>query len=251
MTVWAAPGQTDFSMEVFLEDATTGLADTGLLWNSAGATGSYSREGTYTRTAITMATQTVGGAHSDGGFVEIDATNMKGVYRFDPPDAAFATGAEWVTIYLEFDGTKEYAQTIPIGFPPAFIEAAALDADTDDYDAVMELSSMDRAASAHGGATDTVTVSFFKNDDIVANGSITSPQIHIVEVGDGTVIANWASLSSGDGALITGTDTYRYEITGANLIADGDAYLCRARATIDGSTRSGHVPRALGRDTSS
>lgn len=60
---------------------------------------SYSRQGA-ARVAITPITQTPAGAHSDGGFVEIDATNMPGYYRFDPPDAAFASGVDFVTISL-------------------------------------------------------------------------------------------------------------------------------------------------------
>lgn len=52
------------------------------------------------RVAITPATQTVAGAHTDGGFVEVDATNMPGTYRFDVPDAAYATGADKVVVQI-------------------------------------------------------------------------------------------------------------------------------------------------------
>tara|TARA_R110000868_G_scaffold347782_1_gene608739 strand:+ start:90 stop:1088 length:999 start_codon:yes stop_codon:yes gene_type:complete len=61
------------------------------------------------RSAITLATQTTTGAHSDGGFVEVDATNMPGVYRFDLPDAAVASGRS-VVVYLH--GATNQAQTV-------------------------------------------------------------------------------------------------------------------------------------------
>lgn len=59
----------------------------------------------YTRTrsapvAITPATQTVTGAWASGGFVEVDAATQPGVYRFDVPNAAYATGAEEVVITI-------------------------------------------------------------------------------------------------------------------------------------------------------
>jgi hypothetical protein len=70
------------------------------VFNSAGLTAYYARtQGS--AVAITLATQTVTGAFSSGGFVEVDATNMPGIYRFDPPDAAFATGVDKAVILLK------------------------------------------------------------------------------------------------------------------------------------------------------
>lgn len=40
-------------------------------------------------------------AHSDGGFKEVDATNMPGVYRLDLPDAVCATGVPSVVVMLK------------------------------------------------------------------------------------------------------------------------------------------------------
>lgn len=70
-----------------------GEPKTGLVFGNI--TGSYVRP-LAVRSVITMATQTVTGAHSDGGFVEIDATNMPGLYRFDAPDLAQAAGVDEV-----------------------------------------------------------------------------------------------------------------------------------------------------------
>jgi len=95
-------GLTDQTIDVFIQDSssTTGQGLAGLLYNSASLSCHYRRGATGTATALTLATQTVGGAHSDGGFVEIHATNMKGMYRLDLSDAIVAAGATTVTLML-------------------------------------------------------------------------------------------------------------------------------------------------------
>lgn len=105
-------GDTDKTIYVRLRDSTTGLAKTGLAFNSAGAVCSYVLP-LAARAAITLATQTITGAHSDGGFVEVDATNCKGLYRLDLPDAAIASGA-FSLISIEFDGIIEETVLIPL-----------------------------------------------------------------------------------------------------------------------------------------
>lgn len=92
-------GSTSVSMDVLIRKASDNTALTGLAFNTAGNIASYHRQGA-ARTAITLATQTVTGAFSSGGFVEIDATNQPGLYRLDIPDAALATGVDFVTITL-------------------------------------------------------------------------------------------------------------------------------------------------------
>lgn len=94
-------GATSQQLDVFIRDSssTVGAGLTGLVFNSGSLVASYHRPGA-ARTAITLATQTVTGAYSSGGFVEIDATNMPGFYRLDVPDAAFATGVDRVTLLL-------------------------------------------------------------------------------------------------------------------------------------------------------
>lgn len=87
---------------VFIQDSsvTTGAGLTGLAYNSGSLVASYVREGA-ARQAISLATQTVTGAFSSGGFVEVDATNMPGVYRLDVPDAVFAGGATKAVVMLK------------------------------------------------------------------------------------------------------------------------------------------------------
>ena len=105
-------GDTDATIYVGLRDATTGLAKTGIAYNSAGAVCSYTLPRA-ARAAITLATQTVTGAHTDGGFVEVDATNCKGLYRLDLPDAAIASG-DYTIISIEFDGVMEESIAVPL-----------------------------------------------------------------------------------------------------------------------------------------
>lgn len=87
-------GATSQSIYVEILDSasTTGGRKTGIAFNTASLVGSYTRNGA-TRTAITLATQTASGAYSSGGFVEVDATNVPGLYRLDVPDAALAAGS--------------------------------------------------------------------------------------------------------------------------------------------------------------
>ena len=102
MSVPFLAGATSQSVDIFLKDSssTTGAGLAGLVYNTASLTAYYRIGATGTATAITLATQTVGGAWSSGGFVEIDATNTKGMYRLDIPDAVLASAA-LVTIYVQ------------------------------------------------------------------------------------------------------------------------------------------------------
>jgi hypothetical protein len=77
-------GSTDQTVDVFIQDV-NGSPLTGLVYNSSGLTCYYRKGAAGSATALTLATQTVGGAHSDGGFVAVDGTNMPGV----PVTAAF------------------------------------------------------------------------------------------------------------------------------------------------------------------
>jgi len=90
------------TIDFFIADSssTTGGGRSGLLWNTASITAYYRKGPTGASTPITLATQTVGGAWTSGGFVEIDATNMTGDYRFDPPNAMVDTEV-MVTLHLQ------------------------------------------------------------------------------------------------------------------------------------------------------
>lgn len=87
-------GATSKSLYFFIPDlmSDSGSGLTGLVFNSSGLSAYYSRE-KEAATAITLATLAAAtSAYSSGGFKEVDATNMPGVYRLDLPDAVLATG---------------------------------------------------------------------------------------------------------------------------------------------------------------
>lgn len=93
---------TDVTVYVFIQDSssTTGAGLTGLAFNSANLVCYYVRP-LGNATQLTLATQTVTGAHSDGGFVEVSSANMPGVYRLDLSDAILATGVNSVAVMLK------------------------------------------------------------------------------------------------------------------------------------------------------
>jgi hypothetical protein len=76
------------------------LNATGISFNTPGITASYVRSGG-ARVGITLVSQTVSGVWTSGGFVEVDAVNMPGLYRIDIPDAAFASGVNQVTLMIK------------------------------------------------------------------------------------------------------------------------------------------------------
>src|SRR4030095_8813784 len=87
-----AKSTTSKLLRFFVQNSsvTTGAGLTGLLYNSASLTAYYIREGSASATAITLATMTVG-TWVSGGFKEVDATNMPGLYELGVPDAALAS----------------------------------------------------------------------------------------------------------------------------------------------------------------
>ena len=129
-------GSTSVSLPVELRKSADSTALTGIVYT--GVTGSYWRQGG-TRTAITTATLgSVNAAYSSGGFVEVDATNMPGVYRLDVPDAAFATGADWVVVSLKvataFQQNFMFALE-SVGAAEVKVDSAAIKAKTDNLPA--------------------------------------------------------------------------------------------------------------------
>jgi hypothetical protein len=105
---------TDITTYFHLRDSTNGTSKTGLAFNSAGAVASYVRD-KGARTAITLATLTSSSAvHSDGGFVEVDGTNAKGLYRFDLPDAVISSGVSQSIVHVGFTGVFEESLRIEL-----------------------------------------------------------------------------------------------------------------------------------------
>lgn len=137
---------TDVTVYLFAQDSskTTGVGLAGLAYNTASLTAYYVRP-LGSAAAITLATQTVTGAHSDGGFVEVDATNMPGVYRLDLPDAVCATGVPSVVVMLK--GAANLA--------PVLLEIQLTDFDLNDASPNVTVNDM---------ATDSLTAAALKAD---------------------------------------------------------------------------------------
>jgi hypothetical protein len=123
-TITIAPGSTSQSIELY-------LGATGLTASTSGLSARYNR----TRTAsvsIPLVARTIAQAWTAGGFAEVDATNMPGVYRLDLPDAALAAGADDVTIVVRgASGTNGAVMTVKLssgGLTSAQTASAVLDA---------------------------------------------------------------------------------------------------------------------------
>ena len=98
-------GSTQGSIYFRLRNATTGLPETGLVFNSPGASASYTRPRD-AATVFSLATlANPFAAWSEGGFVEVGAAAAPGLYRLDIPDAALATGSNHVWVSLNFTAT--------------------------------------------------------------------------------------------------------------------------------------------------
>jgi hypothetical protein len=100
MTIQILGGSTLQTVRLFIQDTskTDGSGLTGLVHNTSGLTAYYAKGATGTATAITLATQTAGGAWTSGGFVAVDGTNMPGVYRLDVPNAALDSEVETIVM---------------------------------------------------------------------------------------------------------------------------------------------------------
>lgn len=218
MKIALKKGTTSKLLQVFIQDSssTTGAGLAGLVFNTASLTAYYYREGAATATAITLATMTLG-TWATGGFVVVDGTNMPGLYQLGIPDAALATGANSVVIYLK--GATNMVQTL------AEIELV----DYDPYDSVrLGLTAMPNAAAAASGGLPTVDAS------------------NAVKVQSGTG-ANQISLSSGLVTLAGVTHTGAVIPTVTNLTnapTAGDltaAMKTSVEAAVWDATRASHV----------
>lgn len=206
-------GATDQTIDIFIQDSasTTGGGKTGLAYNTASLTAYYRKGATGSATAITLATQTVGGAYSSGGFVEIDATNMPGLYRLDLPNAAIDTAG---SVSLMLKGAS--------GMAPLPIELQVIAADLDDATA-LGLSRLDAAISSR-----LATSGYTAPLDAAGTRSAVGLAAANLDTQIGT-LATASALSTAAGevtAIKAKTDSLTFTIAGkidANLLAVGSS----------------------------
>lgn len=103
-------GAADQTVVLKIIDSADGTPETDVVFNTSGIDLEYWRHGANTATDITEATQTVSGAHADGGFVHIG----HGMYRLDLPDAAVAAGATAVEVYGTVTGMIVIGGTVQL-----------------------------------------------------------------------------------------------------------------------------------------
>ena len=104
------PDATSKSVFVQLRSTTTNLWATGIAYTAV--TAHMIRAGETVPAAITMsALASASAAFSAGGWVELIA----GLYRFDPPDTAWASGSEIVSLRIDVAGTYGHLERFRIG----------------------------------------------------------------------------------------------------------------------------------------
>ncbi len=156
-------GATDVSVYYYIrQDASAtspGEPVTGLLFSNieTGGSASYARQGAarVDLTLITLASASA--AHSDGGFILVDDTNMPGLYRCDYPDAAFATGVNVVTLQIVVASANNAVAD------PIFVQLTGTDLQDTDGTTLTEA----------GGTGDHLTAINLPNQTMDITGSIT------------------------------------------------------------------------------
>ncbi len=93
-------GSSDKSVDLYIIDSTDGTPETGVTYDESGIDLKYRREGAVVQSITEQTLASLSTAHADGGFLEIG----NGSYRFDVPDAAWASGATKVTIFGTITG---------------------------------------------------------------------------------------------------------------------------------------------------
>lgn len=238
-------GTTSKRIKVFIQDSSsaTGAGLTGLLHNSASLVACYIKDGDSTATAITLVTATVG-TYTSGGFKEIDATNLPGMYEIGIPNAAISSGNACHILL------KGATNMVPC---PIEIELDAVDYQTNAFGALTTLGTNAPAdwINAAAVATGAFTAAKFASDFFttiwasLTSGMTTAGSIgkHIVDnlnaqissrMATFSLPANFASmLISVAGKVTVGTndDKTGYALSSASIDAIDAALLNAGDAT--------------------
>jgi hypothetical protein len=233
-------GTTSQTVQVFIQDSssTTGAGKTGLAFNTASLTAYYARPRA-AAAAITLATQTVTGAFSSGGFVEIDATNMPGWYRLDLPDAALATGVDFVGVQLK--GAANMA--------PCNLEIQLTSANFNDAVRAGLSALPNAAAGANGGlptgnASGQVTVGAYASGQAPLQPTVAARTLDVSATGEAGI--DWANIGSPTTAVnLSGTSTKALEPTLSGRTLDINA-TGEAEADVMSIQHTGVTPDIAG-----
>lgn len=104
MARFVTKGSTNVSDYIYIQDSADGTAETGI---AAGSPTPVLMQYVRDNTAPVAAVAPGGGsltAHSDNTFILVDDTDQPGLYKFDWPDAAFASGVDHVVCTVNGSG---------------------------------------------------------------------------------------------------------------------------------------------------
>lgn len=148
---------TSKKLRIYIQDSssTSGAALTGLTNASSGLTWYYFRDGDTSATSVSIVSASLG-TFTSGGFKEVDATNMPGVYEIGVPNAVLSVAGS--------------AQMILKGATNMLPVAVEFELDAVDYQdsAAFGLSRLDAAVSSRASATDYTTARAAKLDNLDA-----------------------------------------------------------------------------------
>lgn len=208
---WIKAGSTSQTIDIFVlnSSSTVGAGLTGLVFNSAGLTCYYRKGALGAATSVTLATLSlITSPWATGGFKEVDAANMPGLYRFDIPNLALDT-AGMTVIY--FKGATNMAPVV------LEIEVVAVDV----FDGVrLGLTSLPNAtAGAVGGVPLSVSASGAVNTLQINGTAQTARDIGAsVLLSPGTG-AGQISLSAGAVTVGTNNDKNSYSLAASQTFS--------------------------------
>ncbi len=209
-------GSTSVSRFVYLRN-TDGSPKTGVAFGDV--TAYYTRSQSDPVNVTVAALGTTHDAFSAGGWIEVDGTNCKGLYRLDWPDAAFASGEDQVALTVQVASSLNFVEAIDLS------AGATLDASTDVYHADVI------CAIDAGDTKDQWRVEFKKNG--VAVTPTGTPQIAV----NSATANSTAIFAAANLAAVTGTTVWKLDQTGSRIAA-GSPVEVVLTAMIDSVSRT-------------
>jgi hypothetical protein len=223
-TEFILKGSTDVTIDIMLVQDNSGSNPgdplTGLVYNSSGLVCYYREGATGSVTQLTLATQTVGGAHSDGGFVLLNDTTMPGMYRLDLSDTIVS-------------GTNDKATVVLSGFvdlAPHYINLVLTDFD------------LQSANVTVGAMNSNVLTAAAINADAITAAKIADDAIGADQLAAGAVDEIWAKVVESEGsytaqqALSIGLAVLAGETnTGGTVFRTPNDAATRVSSTLDAS----------------
>lgn len=178
-------GSTNRSLTLRMADSSDGTPETGVDSSTLGLDVWYHREGAAKVSLTESDLSTLADAHSDGGLLHIS----DGEYRVDFPDAAFASGAQYVDVGWGATGMVGFGGRVRL--VDLDIESAAIASDVaaiHSQTTVIESDSIVIESSVQVAESNTVVI---ESDTIVIESSIQVAESDIAQVySDTTIIAS-------------------------------------------------------------